>query len=288
MIAITGANGFLGRDVLGFLSRRVPPAEIAALARDPGALADYRSAGVLTRRADYDDFDSLLAAFEGASTVLQISAGAVGNPSARRQEENVVEAMSRCGVRHVFYTSAVRAHGGSLFGAMAAQFETEQSIRRAGIPFTFFRNGKYMESLPYLIGPALRTGEIAYPAGDAAVSFVSRRDIAEALAKTLAEKGPARGTYEITGEKGYTFRELADILSSHAKRTIRYRDCTSAEFRDRLSQDGLPPDIVSDLAAMADAIRAGEFSHVDDALERLLGRKRKSIQDHIAEAFQRY
>jgi NAD(P)H dehydrogenase (quinone) len=283
MIAITGANGFLGRDVLAFLLRKKPPSEILALARNPATLADFQSSGVLVRKADYDDPDSLRAAFEGVFTVLQISAGAVGNPFARSQEDKVVQAMSQSDVRHVFYTSAVHAHAGAIFSAIRTQFQTEQSILRTGIPFTFFRNGKYMESLPYIIGPALRTGEIVYPADDAIVSFVSRRDIAEALANALTGKGHERKTYEITGEKACSFPELAEILSFHTKRLIRYRNCAPAEFRAGLLRNGLPAPVAADLAEMAEAIRAGEFSHVDPALEQLLERKRKTIREYMAE-----
>ena len=57
--AVTGATGKLGRLVLDELLAKTEPGNIVALARNPGALADYAEKGVHVREADYDDPASL-------------------------------------------------------------------------------------------------------------------------------------------------------------------------------------------------------------------------------------
>ena len=63
MIAITGANGQLGRLTIAALQRVSPSTPIVATVRSPEKAADLK--GVEVRRADYDRPDTLASAFSG-------------------------------------------------------------------------------------------------------------------------------------------------------------------------------------------------------------------------------
>lgn len=72
---VTGATGRLGRlTVEALLRRGVPASQIVATGRDLAALKDLADRGVVVRRADFADPDSLTAAFAGAGKLLLISA----------------------------------------------------------------------------------------------------------------------------------------------------------------------------------------------------------------------
>jgi NAD(P)H dehydrogenase (quinone) len=67
MIVVTGANGHLGKSVIDFLLKKgVPSSAIAALVRDESKAAELTAKGVVVRIGDYDRYDMLLDAFEGA------------------------------------------------------------------------------------------------------------------------------------------------------------------------------------------------------------------------------
>lgn len=95
MILVTGATGKLGRHVMEGLLRKVPAAELAVAVRNVAKAADFAARGVAVRHADYDQPDTLVAAFTGIEKVLLISGSEVGNaprsilPSSRRPKSLV-------------------------------------------------------------------------------------------------------------------------------------------------------------------------------------------------------
>jgi NAD(P)H dehydrogenase (quinone) len=69
MIVVTGAAGQLGQQVVQQLLEKVAAAEVAAVVRNPGKVADLAARGVQVRVADYDDPAALDAALAGADRV---------------------------------------------------------------------------------------------------------------------------------------------------------------------------------------------------------------------------
>lgn len=276
MIAITGANGNLGKATISFLLQKVTPTNIVAIVRNPETLNDFKKRGVIIRQADYDDAKALQTALQNISTLLQISATNTGNIG-RRQEQNVVLAAKKQNVNHIVYTSSLTPKSNAYFQATRQAFVTEKEIIQSGIPYTFLRNSMYMEAIPELIGNAFETREIRYPSGNGKVSFVSRTDIAEAIANVLVENTHQNHTYEITGNSAYTFDELAKLISIKMK----HIDIADITFKDELNSYQLPRQVADLLVSMANGIKAGEFSYTADTLEKLLGRKPLGLNEYI-------
>lgn len=277
MIAITGANGHLGKATIPFLLQKVAPTNIIAIVRNPETVNDFKKQGVIIRQADYNDYDTLKQAFKNVETVLQISTIGVDMETAKRQEKNVVNAMAENNVKHIVYTSMVQARPNTIFQGTETQYHTEERIKKTKIPYTFFRNSMYMEAIPELIGNALQTNEIRYPSGSGKVSFVSRTDIAEAIANVLTENTHQNQTYEITGNRAYTFDELAKLINGEMK----HIDIADTDFKEELISYQMPLEVVDLLVSMANAIKAGEFSLTENTLEKLLGRKPLSLNEYV-------
>lgn len=277
MIAITGASGHLGKVTIQFLLQNIEPAKIAAIVRNPETVNDFKKQGVIIRQADYNDYNTLKKAFKNAEKVLQISTIGVDTETAKKQEQNVVTAMAENNVKHIVYTSMVQARPNPVFQGTETQYNTEELIKATKIPYTFFRNSMYMEAIPELIGNAFDTNEIRYPAGSGRVSFVSRTDIAEAIANVLNEHSHQNQTYEITGNRAYTFDELAKLI--HNK--IKYIDVADTDFKEELISHQIPLVVVDLLVSMARGIKAGEFSYTSNTLEKLLARKPLSLNAYI-------
>lgn len=279
MIAITGASGHLGKATIGFLINKIDPANIIAVVRDPEKMKDFP--GIQVRVADYDDAASLRDALSGVKTLLQISSASYGD-HATQQEKNVVDAASGAGVQHIVYTSTVNPGSQPIFFGSQTNQHTENAIRASGITYTFFRNSMYMETIPQFIGSAMEDGQIFYPAGEGKVSFVARTDIAEALANVLAAgEKHANAAYDITGTGAYSFSDIATLLASEKGLPASYTDIPASAFRDELVKLEMPPIAVDFYISMADSVKAGEFAHVDGALERLLQRKRVVLKDYV-------
>lgn len=184
IIGITGASGQLGTQTIRLLLEYVNPEQIVAVARSPEKCSTLANCGVLVRYGDYNNVESMIDAFEGVETLLQISTTVTGDEGLF-QERNVVKAALVSGVKRLIYTSSLDAKKESHFLATQQAAETESYIKDSGLTHVFFRNSLYMELLPDLIGNALQKGVIHYPAEDGTVSFVCRNDIAKALAIEL-------------------------------------------------------------------------------------------------------
>lgn len=279
MIAITGASGHLGKATTGFLMKKTDPARIVAVVRDPQKMKDI--SGIQVRAADYDDPASLQAAFKGVSTLLQISSASYGD-HATQQEKNVVDAARAAGVQHIVYTSTVNLGGQPIFWGGQTNRQTEKSIQQSGMAHTFFRNSMYLETIPQFIGSAMEDGQIYYPGGNGKVSFLARTEIAEALANVLAEAPRhVNSAYNITGSGAWSFQDVADLLRSEKGLAASYTDIPATAYREELVKFGMQPVEVDFYMSMADSIKAGEFSAVDDTLEGLLQHRRLNLQEYI-------
>ena len=66
----------------------------------------------------------------------------------------------------------------------------EQAIRASGIAFTFLRPNLFMQGLLAFRATIATRGAFYAAAGDAAISAIDVRDIAEVAAIALLERGP--------------------------------------------------------------------------------------------------
>lgn len=114
MIIVTGANGKLGRAVVEQLLKRAPAEQIAVSVRDLNKAQDLKDRGVRVRQGDFDDADSLLHAFEGASQVLIVSSGIMGEGGIR-QHQTAIETAKKAGAGRVLYTSHIGSSPNSYF-----------------------------------------------------------------------------------------------------------------------------------------------------------------------------
>lgn len=279
-IAITGANGQLGRATLSSLLEQVNPSAIVAIVRAQSKLVDFANTGILIKEATYDEPDTLLEAFSDVDTLLHISAATVG-PVAAKQEQHVVTAAMKQGVKKVVYTSTLHPQPNAHFMATHTCLLTERAIRASGMQYVFFRNSMYMETVPLFVGNGLYDGQIYYPAENGSVSFVSRLDIAEAIAGVLRKSDTANAVYNITGEVSYTFEAIAQVLGQIKNLDANYVSISDELFQEELAKAEMPIAEIEFYLSMARSIRAGEFTFVDDSLEKLLGRKRKTLTDYL-------
>ena len=186
MIVVTGATGKLGHLVLRALFEKVPTAELAVAVRNPAKAATLAARGVQVRRADYDQPETLSAAFAAGDNVLLISANEVGKRAA--QHLRVVAAARAAGVGLLAYASLLRADVSKL--ALAEEHRiTEQAIRASGLPYVLLRNGWYLENHTDQIAGILQRGTTVGAAAGGRFASAARKDYADAAAEVLTSSG---------------------------------------------------------------------------------------------------
>ena len=280
MILITAATGHLGNATIDFLLKKTPASQIAALVRDEQKAAGLSAKGIALRKGDYFDAQSLQKAFQGIDTLVFISSGDLQNRV--QQHENVVNAAKAAGVKHIIYTSVLKATATLKFTEGIDHWHTEAMLKQSGITYTVLRHTFYAEVLPLFFGGALQSGQWYYAAGDAKVNFASRADMAEAIANVAAKPAPhANKIYEITSGRSYTFQEIAGIVSQATGKQVAYIPIPVDALKEGMKQAGVPESHIPMLTNIANSISAGELDAVYDSLEKLLQRKPVDLKDYL-------
>jgi NAD(P)H dehydrogenase (quinone) len=283
MIIVTGATGQLGHLIVEKLLERVFPNQIGVSVRDPQKASDLEGFGVRVRQGDFNNADSLLYAFEGATQVLIISSNARasgGNPLT--QHRTAIDAAKAVGARRIVYTSHMAASATSAFPPAQDHAATEEMLSQSGLAWTALRHGFYAESGLMISGEGLKTGVIEAPA-DGKVSWTTHADLAEADAIILADEGRYDGlTPALTASQAIDLDEFAIIASDVLGKSISRKLLTDEEFKAKMIVRGTPEGAAKIALGLYIASRNGEFASVDPTLEQLLGRRPTNMRDLIA------
>jgi NAD(P)H dehydrogenase (quinone) len=285
-ILVTGATGGLGKAVVENLLQTVSPGDIAVLVRDPAKAADLQAQGVAVKQGDYNDYASLVAAFQGVDKLFLVSSNDV--PNRVPQHTNAVQAAKEAGVQHVVYTSFQRKteDGSSAAWPIAeAHLATEKLLKESGLTYTILKNALYLDVLPLFLGPVLDTNTIYLPAGEGKVPYASRADMGAAGATVLTGSGHENQSYEISSDKSYSFHDIAKILSDLSGKTIQYVSPDAEAFGSALAAAGVPAEAIQMTAGFCVAIAQGEFDFPGTDLEKLLGRKPETAEQFLKAAY---
>jgi NAD(P)H dehydrogenase (quinone) len=279
-ITITASSGKLGRAVAAELAARDLARQVRLSARDPQKIADLKAQGFETIAADYDDGESLKAAFAGSDAIVLISSEGV-NEKRIRQHQTAIDAAKAAGVKRIVYTSTTSPSHDSSFEWSGAHVETEAYLKQSGLAYTILRDNSYFSNNDSLFEQAKVSGTLVFPGIDAKVAYVSHEDVAATIAGALTSAGHENKIYEISGREAVSARELAAALSDVTGRTITAVDVPLQAFHDQFKALGLPEYLVTGLTSFYAALGAGEFSSTSNDIERLAGRPSASARDYL-------
>lgn len=280
MIVITGATGNLGRLVVDGLLEKLPAEQIVAAVRSPEKAADLAQRGVLVRKADYNEPESLVTALAGAEKVLLISGSEVGKRVA--QHGAVIEAARNAGVAHLVYTSAPRATTSALILAPEHK-ATEELISSSGLTHTILRNNWYNENYTQTIADAARTGTFSGSSGQGRVASATRADYAAAAVAVLTGAGHENKVYELSGDTAWTKDELAAEIARATGKPVAYINLTPEEHKAALIEAGTPEPAAEFAVALDGNIADGLLAETSGELRALIGRPTTPIADTVAE-----
>lgn len=286
-ILVTGATGNFGKLTIDFLLKKgVDAANILALVRDEAKAADLAAKGISLKIGDYDNYDSLLAAFQGVDKLVLVSGTDLANRS--KQQLNAVKAAKEAGVKHIIYTSFERKNETETSPiAFLAQshIDTDNAIKASGISYTIFRNNLYLDVLPMFLGEKVLEQGIFFPAGEGQAAYVSRNDLAEAAANVLISEGHENKEYATNNTENYAMKDIAESLSEISGKEINYLNPNSEEYAQTLKGAGVPAEYIGMFVGFAEAIKQGEFQTETSDLEKLLGRKPVSLSDFLKQVY---
>lgn len=279
MIVITGATGALNGATVDHLLDRLPADQLAVVARDPAKAQRFAERGVQVRQGDYARPESLPPAFAGADQVLLVSSN---DPwaDAVALHRSAIDAAVTAGVGRILYTSHQGAHADTPFGPGRDHARTEQLLAGTGLPWTSLRNGFYLHSLSWLLGPWQDTGVIAVP-GDGPVSWTAREDLAEAAAAILASGRTFDGPVTLTASAAPTFADIAGTATEVTGRTVRLEILPPEAWIAAQVAAGQPEPLARFSVGMYLAAQDGFFAGTDPLLAEILGRQPRTVRDEL-------
>jgi uncharacterized protein YbjT (DUF2867 family) len=269
-ILVSGATGNTGRPLVEALVRLGAP--VRAMVRDRASQARLPD-GVQVAVADFGDPASLAAALDGAGQAYLVTPS---SEQAEAQQKRFADLAAQAGVRHLVVLSQLAAAEDSPVRFLRYHAAVERHVRDLGIGYTFLRPNLFFQGLLALAKPIAAESRFFAPVGDAAVSAVDVRDIADVAAATLTEDGHQGATYTLTGPAAVTHAEMAAALGAALGREITFTDVPPEAFAESL-RGVLPPWQVEGLLEDYAHYRRGEAAAVSSAVADVTGRPPRDV-----------
>ncbi|HXV28810.1 MAG TPA: NAD(P)H-binding protein [Sinorhizobium sp.] len=278
MILVTGASGYIGGAVLRRLSESGHA--VSAMVRNLSRAAQVGAAGTPIRIANYDDRASLERAFEGVDCLVFIASDGDAR-AVMRHHANVIGAAAAAKVGRIIFTSIIDVDASSGFYFTPVYRNAERRLHASGTPWTILRCGLYADLIfSHWIRPALASGEMSLPVGDAGVTPIARDDVADALAAAATADDSEGQIYELTGPRSYSFKEIAALAGRVFGRPIRYVACSPANYLERAWAEMADP-WPHAFSSLCKSIAEGRYARVSADFERLLRRPAARFEDFL-------
>ena len=227
-------------------------------------------------RGDLDEPETMRAACEGVDRAFLLT-----NSSERAEQQQIAftRAAGECGVRHIVKLSQLHADVNSPEKFLRYHGVVEEAIRASGLTFTFLRPNLYMQGLLNFRESIRQQSAFFAAAGDAPVSAVDVRDIADVAVEALTTSRHDNKGYALTGPEALTFAEMAQQLSKHVGRAITFVDVPPEAMRAALAGLGFPEWQADGLVEEFAMYRRGEAAGVEPGVQEALGRTPRSFEE---------
>lgn len=279
-VLVTGATGNVGSALLRLLSERGTPAVAALTGRHFDADGKFRDRGAVNlhgaqpRHFAFEEPETWDPALHGVDRIFLLRPPHISR--VRRDMVPFLERVRARGIDQVVFLSVQGAES----NALVPHHAIEEAVRRLGLPCTFLRPSFFMQNLTTTHLPEIRDeSRIFVPAGTGRTNFVDVRDIALAASIVLHDPRAIGQAYTLTGDRSYSYGEVAEILSDVTGRRVRYDSPGLFSFATYHLRRGRTLGQTVVMYALYSVARMGKADGTTDELERLIGRSPRSLPE---------
>ena len=275
-ILVTGATGTVGSELARLLV--TAGGDIRAATRSPEKAERLFRSDVDVVELDYRRTSTFDAAVDGAEGIF-LQAPPF-DPDARETLVPLLDWAVQAGVGNVV-----------MMTAMGVEVRDDLPIRRLekhveslGVAFTLLRPNFHMQHFAggFLGERIRRTGAFSMPVGDARVSIVDGRDVAEVAAACLLSDEHDGKEFTLTGPEALTHQEIAETISGVIDAPVAYESVSDEEMLARLTSTGWRPEIAGVVIALYQSVRGGVRAPVTGDVAQVLGRAPVAFSDFAA------
>lgn len=282
---ITGATGHLGGMVVTELSKLVPMDELRLGVHRLEKAGALQAAGYEVVALDYTDVDSMTAALTGVDVLVYIPSLTYQVQQRISEFENTLTAMQRANVTTIVAMSFIADQYNNPFQMASYYAYLPARLASSGLNYAVVKNALYADPLVPYLPELIARQNVIYPVGNQAMSFISREDSAEALARIavqpyLHDHGQ---NYLLTMKQNYNMVELSAIMSQVTGKQIGYAPVTLQEFADLYRSEGDGDELTS----MYHAAALGLMDEVTTDFQHITGHAPQSMTEYLTRHYQK-
>jgi uncharacterized protein YbjT (DUF2867 family) len=163
-------------------------------------------------------------------------------------------------------------------GAVAS----EDALKASGADWTILRASWFNQNFSEaFLADAVRSGDVALPAGEIAEPFTDTDDIADVACTVLTHSGHTHTTYELTGPESLTFADAVAEIAQMTGKDVRYTRITPEAFDTDLSQQGASEDERWLLLELFTTVLDGRNTLPTTDIQRVLNREPTYFRDYV-------
>ncbi len=276
---VLGATGTVGSEVVReLLARRHT---VRVVTRNP-AKAAALGAGVETLQGDLLEPATVRRMYAGMDGAFVLNAV---TQTESHEGLMAVSAARDSGVKRLVYLSVHHADRAAHLPHFGSKLGIEAAVRDSGLEWTILRPSNFQQNDYWFKDAIVTHGVYPQPFGDAGVSRVDIRDIAEMAAIALDQPGHHGKTYPLVGPRALTAPETAEIWSKELGKQVVYGG-SDLEAWEKQSLAYLPAWMVYDFKLMyrhfqEKGLKATEAEVAE--LSKALGHPPRSFERFAAE-----
>lgn len=265
MLLVTGATGNNGSEIIKRLAMQNVP--VRAMVRDRAKAMTATNVEVV--EADFDRPETLLSALSGVDRAFLLTNS---SEHAEAQQLAFVEAAKQSGVAQIVKLSQFAADRNSPVRFLRYHAAVEAAIQASGMAYTFLRPNLFMQGLLNFKSTIASQNAFYAAIGDAKVSMIDVRDIADVAIAALIEPGHEGKIYDLTGAQALTHTEAAQYLSDAIGRKINFVDISPDQMLETLLSVHFPTWQAEGLIEDYAHYRRGEASMVASGVQDATGK----------------
>lgn len=293
LIAVTGANGSVGCNLLTHLAARGEAS--VALVRSERALGQLPDVGGFdAHTVSYEDVAGLTEALEGVGCLVHLAGILIESRSSTYETGNVAstravaEAAKAAGVEHLVLVSVLGADSASQNRFLRSKGQAEQFARESGVGVTIMRT-------PILLGPgtagsaALRRSVLSGRAkllggGRHTLRPLDVDDLSRAVCAVCSEVPEGVESYELVGPEPVVYRDLVERAARVLGKDVSVSTTPlgvaklGAAVMSRFQGGGITPDVI-DVITSSEVVEQNGDAALGITLTPLVETLQKLISD---------
>lgn len=275
-ILVTGATGTVGSELVRLLV--AAGSDIRAATRNPERAKSLFGSDVDVVELDYRRTSTFDAAVEWADRLFMQAPPF--DPDAHETLVPLLDWAVQAGTGQVVMMTAM---GVEVRDDMPIR-RLEKHVESLGVSFTLLRPNFHMQHFAggFLGERIRRTGAFSMPVGDARVSLVDGRDVAEVAAACLTSNEHDGKAFTLTGPESLTHQEIAETISGVIGGPVAFESVSDEEMLTRLISTGWRPEIAGVVIALYQSVRGGVRAPVTEDVAQVLGRAPTAFSDFAA------